>query len=150
VARTIGELQAQVARQAQDLAFLRGIVQQSAGGSEVRVQRFRIVPASKPGAFQFRLDVAQPMHPEAQLSGALEFKVEGTGRDGKPASLALADLTGGALQELPFSFRYFTSIEQPITLPAGFRPAQVSVTVRPARKGVAPVTQSFVWTVDAS
>src|SRR5262245_34563846 len=43
VARTIGDLQAQVARQAQDLAFYRGIVAQGAApGLGIKLQQVRI------------------------------------------------------------------------------------------------------------
>jgi hypothetical protein len=50
--------------------------------------------------------------------------------------------------ELPFSYRYSQTIEQPIQLPAGFSPARTVVQITPGRKGVNPVQASFVWTVD--
>ena len=42
VSRTIGDLQAQVARQTQELAFYRGIVAQSAVSLGVKIQQLRI------------------------------------------------------------------------------------------------------------
>ena len=67
--------------------------------------------------------------------------------DGTPAVPSLAALTGGK-NELPFNFRYYSNIEQPITLPADFKPDPVTIEVRPTRKGVAPYRQTFVWEVD--
>ncbi len=51
MSRSIGDLQAQVARQTQELAFYRGIVAQSAVSPGVKVQRLRFVrPAASRGA----------------------------------------------------------------------------------------------------
>jgi hypothetical protein len=66
------------------------------------------------------------------------------------ANFGLAALTAGQQQELPFSFRYYQNLDQDITIPAGVKPERLSVEVRSRRKGVAPVSQSFLWSVDAS
>src|SRR5215470_2652621 len=47
VTRTIGDLQAQVARQTQELAFYRGIVAQTAGAVGVKVQQVHISAGNK-------------------------------------------------------------------------------------------------------
>jgi hypothetical protein len=150
VARTIGELQAQVARQAQDLAFLRGIVQQSALAPEVKIQELRLAATDSPGHFQVRLNVVQAVRPENVVSGAIDVQVEGVDPAGHPAALVLGDLTAGKRLELAYSFRYFQRFDEPISLPEGFRPERVTVALRSSRKGVAPVTQTFPWTVDAA
>ena len=154
VARTIGDLQAQVARQTQELAFLRGIVQQTSAAApsdaEVKVQDLRIAATGTPGRFQVRLNLVQVMRAEKPVNGAVDVRVEGLARDGQPANLALTDMTGGKRLELPFSFRYFQRFDEAIALPAGFRPQRVTVALRSSHKGVAPVTQTFPWTVDAA
>ena len=48
------------------------------------------------------------------------------------------------IRKLPFSFKYFQTIEQIIELPAGFEPYTVDVTVTSSRiRG--PVERSFPW-----
>jgi len=150
VSRTIVDLQAQVASQAQDLAFLRGIVQQSALGPEVKIEELRLAATPLAGHFQVRLNVVQAVRAENVVSGAIDVQVQGVDPAGHAATLALSQLTAGKRAEWPYSFRYFQRFDEPIELPTGFRPERVTVALRSARKGVAPVTQTFAWTVDAA
>ncbi|HEY7929230.1 MAG TPA: DUF6776 family protein [Steroidobacteraceae bacterium] len=149
VARTIGELQAQVERQQKDLEFYRGLVapqnpaQADAG---VRVQEFHIVamPARQKYRLRFTLNRTSPA--DKSMTGTLVISVAGS-EAGTAGTLALPALTGG-IAELPFNFRYYTDIEQPITLPVAFKPDSVTIEVRSARKGMAPYRQTFPWEVD--
>jgi uncharacterized protein DUF6776 len=149
VSRSIGDLQAQVARQAQELAFYRGIVAQSAGSTGVKVSQVRIAPGDKAGRFKLRLTLTRSVRPEDVVNGTLAIGAEGT-TDGKAASLDMGALSNGKTRELPFNFRYFQNLEPEIALPSNFQPERLTVEVRSSRKGVSPVTQTFPWTVDAS
>jgi hypothetical protein len=148
VARTIGDLQAQVARQTQELAFYRGIVTQGASpGVGIKIQQTRISPGEEAGQFHVRLALVRTGRPDDIMSGSLRLSVDGeTG--GVSTTLTLAELTGGKIRERPISFRYFENFEQEIALPSGFRAERLTVEVRPARKGSQPLTQTFLWRVD--
>jgi hypothetical protein len=148
LARTIGELQAQVARAQQDVQFYRGLVpqQQPQGGApEVRVQQFHVIAGDGPQKFVLRFALNRPVRPEEAVNGTVAITVDGT-RDGAAATADLAAL--GAAHELPFNFRYYANFEQAITLPADFKPERVTLEVRPARRGVPPYRQTFVWNVE--
>jgi hypothetical protein len=150
LARTIGELQAQVEHEQQDVEFYRGVLAQP-GQQEtviVGVQQFHIAPLPGNQKFSLRFSLSRLQRPGEPISGALGITVGGT-RDGGPASADLALLTGGA-NEVGFNFRYTTGIEQPVTLPIDFKPDRVTIEVRPERKGSAPYRRTFVWTVDPS
>jgi uncharacterized protein DUF6776 len=69
---------------------------------------------------------------------------------GRQASVGLAVLSSGAQREIPYSFRYYQNLEQEISIPAGLRPEHLAVELRSAKKGVAPLSQTFLWNVDAS
>ena len=148
VARTIGELQAQVERQQQDVEFYRGLVTQprSPDAAVVGVQQFHIAALQGSQQFALRFSLSRLLRPGQPTTGSLGITLDGT-RDGAPMSTDLAALTGGK-GELAFNFRYTTSIEQPITLPADFKPDRVTIEVRPERKGMATYRQTFVWNVD--
>ena len=148
VSRTIGDLQAQVARQTQELAFYRGIVAQSATTPGVKIQQLRIGTGSKPGRYLVRMNVVRSVRPEDVVTGSLAVTAEGA-RDDKAVALDLAALTGGRVRELPFNFRYFQNFEQEIAIPAGFVPERLTIEVRSGKKGISPVTQTFPWAVDA-
>jgi hypothetical protein len=149
VQRTIGELQAQVARLNQELAFYRGIVTQGANAAEVKIQQVSIAPTAKPTTYRVRLTLVQPVRPDSVVSGTVVFTVEGS-RQGKPEKLDLAALTAGKHRELPFTFRYLESFDQEITLPEGLKPEQLLVEVRSNRRGVTPLQQSSLWNVEAT
>jgi hypothetical protein len=150
LARTITQLQAQVAHDQQEMGFYRGLVAQPGqpATDEIRVQEFRIAALPDAQRFALRFSLSRTQRPEEAISGTLAVTVDGT-RDGAAASADLAALTGGKA-ELAFSFRYFAAIEQQVTLPAGFSPEHVTIEIRPGRKGVAPYRQTFVWSAEPS
>ena len=147
VQRTIGDLQAQVARANQELAFFRGIVTQNANSSEVKIQQARMVATAAANKFRIRISLVQPMKPDTVVSGVVILSVDGE-VDGKPGRADFATLSGGKRREIPFTFRFLENIEEEITLPPGMKPEQLLVEVRSNRRGSAPVQQSYVWSVD--
>ncbi|MBX3694274.1 MAG: hypothetical protein KF790_03795 [Steroidobacteraceae bacterium] len=147
VAKTIGDLQAQVAKQAQELAFYEGIVVQGGATPEVKIQQLRIAATDDPQTFRLRITLVQPVRPDRNVTGTVTARVEGE-REGGQLTLELATLTGGKLSEIPYSFRYFENIDPEITLPEGFSPARVQVEVRSNRKGIAPVNQTLAWSLE--
>jgi hypothetical protein len=147
VQRTIGDLQAQVARANQELAFFRGIVTQNANSAEVKIQQARMVSTSTANKFRVRVTLVQPMKPDTVVSGVVVLSVDGE-VDGKPGRADFATLSGGKRREIPFTFRYLENIEEEITMPPGMKPEQLLVEVRSNRRGSAPVQQSYVWSVD--
>jgi hypothetical protein len=150
VSRTIGDLQAQVARQSQDLAFYHGVnAQPAAAALGVSIQQVRIGATSEPAHFRVHLTLVRSVHADDVVNGSAVLQLEGEAQ-GREESLGLAALTAGAQRELPFSFRYYQNLDQEITIPAGLRPERLSIEVRSSRKGIAPFSQTFMWNVDAS
>jgi len=147
VQRTIGDLQAQVARANQELAFFRGIVTQNANSAEVKIQQARMVATATANKFRVLVTLVQPMKPDSVVSGVVVLSVDGE-VDGKPGRADFATLSGGKRREIPFTFRYLENIEEEITMPPGMKPEQLLVEVRSNRRGSAPVQQSYVWSVD--
>jgi hypothetical protein len=150
VARSIGDLQAQVARQSQELAFYRGIVAQGATAIGVKIQQMHISPGAKPEKFIVHIALVRSVRPDNVAAGVVGVSIDGEAADGKAGTVELAVLTAGKQRELPFSFRYFENLDQEVALPAGFKPEHVAFEVRSSHKDIAPVTQTFLWSVDAS
>ncbi len=152
VSRTIGELQAQVARQSQELAFYKGIVVKEANKAEVAIQQLRITPAANgPDRYTVRLTLVQPSRPDSIVNGSVLLSLEGQqpGQlEGKTTRLDLAALTGGQTREIPYSFRYFENMDPEIVIPAGFRPDRLTVEIRSSRRGIEPVVQTVLWSVE--
>ena len=150
VTRTIGDLQAQVAHQTQELAFYRGIVAQTATAVGVKVQQVHITPGSKAQKFVVHIALVRSVRPDSVAAGSVGLSIDGSTSDGKATTLDLTALTPGKQKELPFNFRYFENLDQDVALPAGFQPEKVAIEVRSNKKDVAPASQSFPWSVDAS
>ncbi len=147
LARSIGDLQAEVARVTSDLAFYRSIAGDTTPDAVLKVQQFRVTRGAVPGAYVLRLVLARPLGREDAISGRIRMTFEGT-TAATPVNLDLSAVSEVGSGELPFSYRYSQTIELPIRLPAGFTPSRVAVEITPGRKGVNPVLTSFIWTVD--
>jgi hypothetical protein len=66
----------------------------------------------------------------------------------RPARHTLGELLGRPRAQLPFSFRYFQTIEQAFALPEGFEAFEAEVQVRSSKLRT-PLEQSFAWKVGA-
>jgi hypothetical protein len=150
VTRTIGDLQAQVARQTQELAFYRGIVAQGAAAVGVKVQQVHITPGTKAQRFVVHIALVRSVRPDSVAVGSIALSIDGSTADGKATTLDLQALTPSKQKELPFNFRYFENLDQDVALPAGFQAEKLAVEVRSSKKDVAPTSQSFPWSVNAS
>jgi len=147
LARTIGGLQADVARLTRDLAFYRGVVGDPANAQVVRMQQFHITRGKAAGEYLLRLVLGRPLRPEDFVSGKIRVSIEGSvGATATTLDLGqVSEVPGG---ELIFSYRYVQTLDQAVKLPAGFVPARVTVELQPSRKGVNPVRETFLWTVE--
>jgi hypothetical protein len=147
VARDIGDLQAQVGRQSQELAFYRGVVAQSATALGVKIEQLRISAGARPNEYTVHMALVRSGRAETEASGTVQLSLDGT-LAGAARTLDLAALTGGRQRELRFGFRYFQDFAQDVTLPAGFKPDHLAVGVQSSRKDAAPLSQTFLWTVE--
>lgn len=146
VERTLGELQAQVLRQSEELTFYRGIVAPADGIGGLRIQRLEILPGGSDRHFRLRVVLVQAMRQDALIAGSVGIDIEGA-LNASPTSLSLPEVGGSADDggRLPFSFRYFQNIEQDVMLPEGFAPLAINVEVRSGRQPT--VRQAFPWQV---
>ena len=147
--RAIGELQAQVARQSQELAFYRGVVAQSAASLGVKIEQLHITAGPKPATFIVHLSLVRSGRADADAAGTVQMTLDGSSYDG-PKSLELPVLTGGHVRELRYSFRYLQTLEQEISVPLALKPTQLQVDVQSTHKDLAPLSQTFLWTVEAA
>jgi hypothetical protein len=145
VSRTIGELQAEVARQSQQLEFLRGVVGRAGPAAEVTIRQVRVIASAAPGRYRLRIALAQPGRPDRTVAGSVRVGVEGQ-RGGRTVRLDLREVTAQRVAQLPYRFQYFENME--LVLPNGFSPERVVVDVRPAGRNVPPAAQTVLWSID--
>jgi hypothetical protein len=145
VQRSLGDMQSQIARLNQDLSFYRGLVQPDAG-VHVKVQQMQIVPEATAGQFRLKFVLMQTGKPDKEVAGSAAITIDGL-LQGKPLSLAFAQVTPNRRVSLAYSFRYFQDYEEPVQLPQGFEPTRVGVEIRGGRDRDASHSfrQAFVW-----
>lgn len=77
VERTLGDLQSQLARQSDDLAFYRSIVSPADGIQGLRIQRFEVSPGEKEREVRLKLTLVQAMRHESVVSGLAQITIRG-------------------------------------------------------------------------
>ena len=143
--RMIGELQAETARQKQELQFYRGLVARQFGAGTLRVQELRIRPEEEERRYRVLITLVQAATRDTIANGTVTFSIEG--QAGKtPQTLTLADIEIDKRRQFPFSLRFFQQIEVPIELPLDFRPERLHVEYRLGRNPE-PARQIFDWRV---
>jgi cell division protein FtsB len=149
VARTIGDLQAQVARQTEELAFYRAVVAEGAPAIGVRVGTVRLAATKPPGHFLVNVSLVRAGKTDGMATGTVSLTIDGQDAGGKAATLDSKALAAGDDADVTYDFRYFQDLEQTVTLPPGFRPEHLTVEVNSSRKDVAPLTQTLPWSAVA-
>ena len=138
----MGELQAETARQQQELQFYRGLVARQFGAGTLRVQELKVRAGEEERHFRVLVTLVQAATRESVATGTVTFTVKGA--DG--TSLPLADIEPDGRRELPFSLRYFQQIEVRVELPPDFQALGLDVEYRRGRNSE-PVRQTFPWRV---
>lgn len=143
VERTLGDLQSKLARQGDDLAFYRSIVSPADGVQGLRIQRFAVRPGTQTREFVIEVTLIQAMRQDSTVSGLAQVTIQGM-EGARATRYTLGQLLGRPQAQLPFSFRYFQTLEKAVTLPAGFEPFEVEVSVKSGQLR-SPLHQSFPW-----
>jgi hypothetical protein len=146
VERTLGDLQSQLARQNDDLAFYKSIVSPTDGIQGLRIQRFQVEPGALPRQFTLKLTLVQAMRQDGMVSGLAQVLLNGMQGE-RPTKYSVGQLLGRPKAQLPFSFRYFQVVEQAVQLPEGFEPFEIDVEVRSSKLRY-PMQRSFDWKTD--
>lgn len=145
--RMIGELQAETARQRQELQFYRGLVARQFGAGTLRVQELRI-RAEEEGRYRVLITLVQAATRNTVANGSVTFSVEGM-RGDAAETLSLADIEIDKRRQFPFSLRFFQQIEVPIELPPDFQPERLNVEYRLGRNPE-PYRQTFEWRAEGA
>jgi hypothetical protein len=115
----------------------------------VKIEQLRIIAGTRPATFIVHMSLVRSGRADSAASGTVHLSLAGT-TDGSARSLDLAALSGGRVRELRYDFRYLQNFDQELSVPLAFKPEQLVVEVQSSRHDVAPLSQTFLWTVEAS
>jgi hypothetical protein len=146
--RMMAELQAETARQKQELQFYRGLVVRQYGSGALRVQEVRVEPDGEERRFRVLITLVQATTRDTIANGTVTFAVEGRqGKEPESKLLPLTEIEPDKRRQFPFSLRFFQQIEVPVELPLDFRPERLHVEYRLGRNAEG-TKQSFDWRVE--
>jgi hypothetical protein len=143
VERSLGDMQSQIARLSQDLAFYRGLVQPEVNYA-VKVQRMQIQPEGGANRFRLKFVMMQTNKADKPVTGSAVLNFEGL-QSGRPVTLPLTNVSPKARPALAYSFRYFQDFDEILQMPRDFQPTRVDVEIRAGRSTTASVHQAFAW-----
>lgn len=139
----IGELQAELVHQQQELEFNRGLVAEKFGTGTLKVQELSVRPDG--GArYTVVVTLVQTAMRDTVATGTLSVGLDGS-RGGSLTQLPMADITPDGSKLVHFSLRYFKTLEIALELPANFKPTAVQLEYRSDRSGSEPQRQTFPW-----
>jgi hypothetical protein len=149
----LGELQARIQAQEEELVFYRGIVSPQDGVAGLRIQSLEAVPSDAQRHYLLRLVLVQAIVHSRRVAGVVKLRVVGH-RDGQATAFDLEDLapaegSAGGSDSLAYGFRYFQGLESELVLPVGFEPETVEVEIQPTEPRGERLTQSFAWSAIA-
>ena len=137
VEANLDELEAQIVAQQERLRFYQGIVSPDDGEAGLRIQDFEVISEAGGEGYIVRVLLVQAIVHNESVTGSVELTLSGSDGD-EPVVLSVAE-------PADYAFRYFQSIDFPVTLPAGFVAETVEVTVVPGNSRDAGLAQSFAW-----
>jgi hypothetical protein len=102
-----------------------------------------VIPTESARVFQFILTLTQNIRRAAIISGRARVDIEGT-MDDRPVTLYWSQVSDGETPEPSFRFKYFQQVEGYLTLPEGFSPTRLLVTLE-AKGQRKPIIRNYNW-----
>ena len=126
-----------------ELDFYRRLAGSGGAQTGLDVYRAELLATGSERVFQFVLTLTQNIRRASIISGRARIDLEGT-LDDRPVTLYWAQLSDGAAAEPAFRFKYFQQLEGYLTLPEGFIPTRLVVTLE-AKGQRNPVQRTYGW-----
>ena len=150
---TIADLRDHLAGLREEVTFYKSLRAPSSIERGLQIAEFELGRADGDNRFTFHLLLTQAEERRDWLQGSVELDVQGvrSAEDGSSVEvvLPLTELAEMEAYPLEFRFRYFQNLTGTVTLPDGFRPRSVLVTVTPKGASADRAERSFDWVVQA-
>jgi len=135
--------QAEIDQQQSQLDFFRRLAGTGGSQSGLDVYHAEVLHTDSERVYQFILTLTQNIRRASIINGRVRIDIEGT-MDDRPITLYWSRVSDGDTPEPTFRFKYFQQIEGYLTLPEGFSPTRLRLTLEAANRRN-PVQRSFDW-----
>ena len=137
------ERQAEMNRLQSELDFYRRLAGTGGAQEGLDVYRMELVPTESPRVFRYSLTLTQNIRRASIISGRVRIDAEGVLED-RPVTLFWSQLSDGNTPEPAFRFKYFEQLEGYLTLPEGFSPTRLVISLEASQQRQS-VERSFDW-----
>jgi hypothetical protein len=135
--------QAEMGRLQAEVDFYSRLAKTGGTLSGLELYRVEVIPTGSDRVFQFILTLTQNIRRASIINGKANVGVEGTMED-RPVTLRWAQVSDGETPEPAFRFKYFQQLEGYLTLPEGFSPTRLLITLEESGKN-SPVVRHYNW-----
>lgn len=145
---TIHELRDELGGLREEVTFYKSLMAPSSLERGLQIAELTVDRGAGAREYGWRLLLTQAAERRDWVQGGVELAVEGTrqaGGSNVEEVLPLTEVAELDVYPLKFRFRYFQNLTGALTLPDGFVPQAVLVTVTPAGRGAEPVERRFEW-----
>ena len=126
-----------------ELDFYRRLAGTGGEQSGLDVYRAEVIPTESGKVFQFILTLTQNIRRASIITGRARMDIEGT-MENRPLTLYWSQISDGETPEPSFRFKYFQQLEGYLTLPDGFNPTRLLITLE-AKGQRKPVIRKYSW-----
>jgi hypothetical protein len=137
------ERQAELGQLQSELDFYRRLAGTGGAQSGLDIYRAEVIPTDSDRVFQFILTLTQNIRRAAIVTGRARVDIEGT-MENRPVTLYWSQVSDGETPEPSFRFKYFQQLESYLTLPEGFSPIRLLVTLE-AKGQRKPIIRNYNW-----
>ena len=137
------ERQAELGRLQSELEFFRRLAGTGGARSGLDVYRIEILPTDSARVFRFVLTLTQNIRRASIVSGRAGLELEGTMED-RPVTLDWPEISEGRVAEPAFRFKYYQQVEGYLTLPDGFSPTRLRISLEAKGQGK-PLIRNYDW-----
>jgi hypothetical protein len=137
------ERQAELGQLQSELDFYRRLAGTGGAQSGLDIYRVEVIPTDSDRVFQFILTLTQNIRRAAIVTGRARVDIEGT-MENRPVTLYWSQVSDGETPEPSFRFKYFQQLESYLTLPEGFSPIRLLVTLE-AKGQRKPIIRNYNW-----
>lgn len=145
VRKLISELEKENLELREELGFYQNIMEATNKGRGLKIQALRLGRTEHDNRFRFELALTRIVKGGKVASGKFSIVLGGDGNSGQ-MDYDLKELLTGKDSVFRFEIKHFKRIDGTFTLPDGFVPDTMKVTIQPREKDAKPIEKVYQWT----
>lgn len=142
ISQTLLATSREISELKEDLRFYESIIRTEGQGKGVQVRALRVSATELPEKYRYTLIVVNGAYGKKKTKGAARIELQGMHQGGEE-TIVVKDEQGS--EKLPLYFKYLQRLDGAFTLPAGFQPDRIHVSINMRNKKTAIFEKWYDW-----